>query len=281
MNFNETNTEPDNNLTPEELAEWNAVYASHKAGSILTGEVTGVDDYSLNNETKILAAVVIRGFIKILIPENLLWDDYKNMPNNVTRNTLGAKIDFVIQAIDRENNVCVASRIAATRIKRKKFLGGKPKTGDRVKCNVLSVGMKKILVETCGFDLKLGRRSLCYSLSPDFRMRYAAGQTLTAVITKVSKRENSLLVSVRDAKTNPYIGLQKRHPVNSRRASVITGKYEGAVFCKLEDDYDCLCLYSEHQSDDNFQIGDKVIIAVKEFDDKFQRVYGVILSKWN
>jgi uncharacterized protein YozE (UPF0346 family) len=79
----------------------------------------------------------------------------------------------------------------------------------------------------------------------------------------------------------PYIGIRKRHPLNCRRSTVITGKYKGSVFCKLEEDFDCLCKYSEYHRDDDFQIGDKVIIVVKKYNDKTQRVFGVIVSKWN
>jgi len=296
MNFNKTNTAKlDKDLSPEERAEWNAIYASYRAGSLLSGEVMGVDSYLLkekddnseNNENsgKMLAVVVIPFRVKILIPEKLMWtnsDNTDNIPKNVTRNLLGAKIDFVIQEIDRENNVCVASRVAATKIKRKQFFNSrpKPKAGDLVKCNVLAVGTKTILVEVNGFDLRLKRSELCHSIVSDFRLKYVTGETLPAVITHVSKADDELGVSVRDAKPHPYIGLQKRHPLNCRRTSVITGKYKGSIFCKLEDDYDCLCNYSEFQNDEDFEIGDRVIIIVKKYSDKSQRVFGVIVSKW-
>ncbi|MDR2558077.1 MAG: hypothetical protein LBC86_00820, partial [Oscillospiraceae bacterium] len=87
-------------------------------------------------------------------------------------------------------------------------------------------------------------------------------------------------ISVRDAKTHPYEGVQKRHPINSRRTSIITSKYKGSIFCKLENDLDCMCNYSEFQNDEDFDIGSRVVIVIKAFDDSKKRVYGVIVSKW-
>ena len=283
MSFEKLNTtELDKDLSPEERAEWNAIYASYRAGSLLAGEISGIDSYTVNdNGEKMLAAVIINYRVKILIPEKLLWSDHEDMTKAMTRNLLGAKIEYVIQEIDRENSVCVASRIAALKIRRRQFWNDKPKVGSRVKCSVLAVGVKKIFVEVYGFEMRLKRRALCYSLMPDFRLRFSTGQSLTAVITKADRKENILEISVREASPHPYIGIRKRHPINSRRTSVITGKYKGSVFCRLEDDFECLCNYSEYQNDDDFQIGDRVVIVVKEFDDKAKRVYGVIVSKWN
>ena len=61
---------------------------------------------------------------------------------------------------------------------------------------------------------------------------------------------------------HPYDGTDNRHPVRRRQASVIVGKYKGGVFCKLEDNQGCLCVYSPNQYDEKFQIGDQVIVAI-------------------
>ena len=285
MNFNQLNTaELDKNLSPEERKEWNAIYASYRSGSLMSGMVAGVDSYALGEAgEKVLAVVVILHRVKILIPESLMWDENDNITENITRNLLGAKIDFIITEIDRENNVCTASRIAANKIRCKQFFGRKPnpKVGDRVQCNVLAVGIKKLLIDVHGFDLRLRRQEVCYATVNDFRTVYTPGQSLDALITSVSKKENTLGVSVRDAQPHPYDGIKKRHPLNSRRSSVITGKYKGAIFCRLEDNFDCLCTYSEFQRDEDFEVGNKVIIIVKKYSDKSKRAYGVIVSKWN
>ena len=49
MEFNELNlTELDKDLSEEQRKEWNAIYASYRAGSLLTGKVAGTDSISVN-----------------------------------------------------------------------------------------------------------------------------------------------------------------------------------------------------------------------------------------
>jgi hypothetical protein len=42
-----------------------------------------------------------------------------------------------------------------------------------------------------------------------------------------------------------------------------------------------MCNISDYHSDSEFEIGDRVIIAVKEYDDKTKRVYGLIMDDYN
>lgn len=71
-----------------------------------------------------------------------------------------------------------------------------------------------------------------------------------------------------------------RYPLNCRRASKISGKYKGGVFCKLEEELDCLCTYSPYQCDEDFNIGDQVIVAITQYDYTRKLVYGKIVAKW-
>lgn len=78
----------------------------------------------------------------------------------------------------------------------------------------------------------------------------------------------------------PSTGSIRATPVGCRRASVITGKYHGGVFCRLEDNLDCLCTYSPEQYDEDFHIGDPVIIVITKYGYDKKQVYGKIVSKW-
>ena len=49
MEFNELNlTELDRDLSEEQRKEWNAVYASYRAGSLITGRIAGADSISVD-----------------------------------------------------------------------------------------------------------------------------------------------------------------------------------------------------------------------------------------
>ena len=291
MEFNELNlTELDKDLSEEQRKEWNAIYASYRAGSLLTGRVIGTDSISVDvkndgtgrfEQKNILCLVVISYRVKILIPENEIWfDPSEHRPPHVLRSMAGAVTDYVITGIDRENECCTASRRRALQIRRRAFLRLAPKPGRRVECLVTAVGQHKMLCNCGGFDVTLDAKDVSYAMINDLREHFRTGDTKEAVVKSYDPESGTLRISVKEAQPHPFDGAEARHPLHSRRASVITGKYSGGVFCRLEDNLDCLCSYSPEQYDEDFRIGDRVIIAVTKYSYLKKLVYGKILAKW-
>lgn len=83
-------TELDKDLSEEQQKEWNAIYASYRAGSVLTGRIASIDTNSItvkNKETgeperiTVNCLVIISYRVKVLIPESLcterLWQSGK------------------------------------------------------------------------------------------------------------------------------------------------------------------------------------------------------------
>lgn len=283
-------TELDRNLTEEQQKEWNSIYASYRSGSLLTGIIAGTDLNTIrlpDEETggyKYLAInclVVINYRVKVLIPEQEIWfDEEASRPEHVLRSMLGATIDYVITGIDRENDCCTASRRSALYIRRKAFLKLKPKAGKKVKADVLAVGASHLLATCGGFDITLSQRDLSYGMIFDLREKFHPGETLNAVLKEYDRKNKSITISVKEAKPHPFDGVEIRYPLNCRRASVISGKYKGGVFCKLEEDLDCLCTYSLYQCDEDFDVGDRVIVVITQHDYARKLVYGKIVAKW-
>lgn len=114
----------------------------------------------------------------------------------------------------------------------------------------------------------------------DLRAVYRPGQELDCVVTDYDADADRLRVSVKAALSDPFEGAERRHPVNSRRQAVISGKYAGGVFCNLPDGTVCMCSYAYQYEDSDFEIGDTVILTVKRFDSNKRQMYGKILSKW-
>ncbi|WP_077534364.1 hypothetical protein [Massiliimalia massiliensis] len=291
MDFKELNlTELDKNLSEEQQKEWNSIYASYRAKSILTGRVCGMDMKSmtvLDPETgasqrkEICCLVIISYRVKVLIPEQEIWySDQEKRPIHVLRSMAGATIDYVITNIDRENECCTASRKEALQIRRHSFLKLAPEIGRKIPAQILAVGRHHLLCSCHGFDITLSQRDLSYAMLPDLRERYHPGETYMSVIKNFEPEKNHLTVSVKEAEPHPFDGADLRHPVGSRRASVITGKYKGGVFCKLEKNLDCMCIYSPDQYDENFDIGDQVIVVITKFNYRQKLVYGKIVAKW-
>lgn len=290
--FFQTNfRELDRDLSPEQMQEWNSIYASFRSKSVLTGTVIGVDDnrFEVTNpqtglpERKTVRSLVIIGYrIKVLIPEFEVWAPGEERPDYVMRGMVGAKIDYVVMQMDREGECAIASRRPALVKQRRHFAvvrrGHEP--GAQLKCTLLVVGPRRVLVECGGYDTPLSQRDLSWTAIADLRNEYRPGQELPCRLKEYNSREGKLSISVRDATPTPFVGAENRHPIGSRRQAVISGKYAGGVFCRLPDDVTVLCLYSNLLGDDGFFLGDSMLIHITQYDYNRQLIYGRIISKW-
>ncbi|MBP5717764.1 MAG: hypothetical protein J6X53_02135, partial [Abditibacteriota bacterium] len=141
----------DRNLTPEQRQEWNSIYASYRGRSVMSGTIVGVDRARVmarNPETgemepkQIYFAVVIPYRVRIVIPQTEMWFPGEERPDFVLRNMDGAKIDFIIFKVDRENGLAVGSR-KMTLPSRRYYFSTQPQMhtpGSSVQCSVMAVG---------------------------------------------------------------------------------------------------------------------------------------------
>lgn len=281
-------TEMDKDLSDEQRKEWNSIYASYRSASVLTGKVVGIDVIKVYTrdektgqkvENKVYCLVVIDYRVKVLIPESEIWyDDPK--PSHVLNSMAGAIVDYVITNVDREGECCTASRRMALEIRRNQFRRRPKKVGIKVPINIIAVGRDKMLASMSGYDINIKPKDLTYAMMPDLRDFYHTGTTVTALVKEFNQEADTVKVSVKEAEPHPFDGAEQRHPLYCRRATVITGKYKGGVFCKLEDKLDCLCIYSPSQYDVDFHIGDQVIVVITKFNYDKKQVYGKIVAKW-
>lgn len=283
--------ELDRDLTDKERQEWNDIYASFRSKSVLTGRIIGVDGQAFNVRNRetgqverrtMYCAVIIAYRVKVLIPETEMWMPGEERPTHVLRNMSGAEIDYVILDVDREGGVAIASRRMGAMIKQRAFdtARGGHDPGEKLSCRVLTVGPSRCLVECGGRDITLRYQDMSYASYSDLREKYHPGETLDCVLKEFSRASGNLVISVKEASPHPFEGVQKRHPLGSRRQAVISGKYAGGVFCTMPDDTTCLCLYTAEHTDRDFREGDTVILVIVKYDYERSLVYGRILSKW-
>lgn len=271
----------DSKLSVKEKNEWEMIYASYRSGSVLTGTVVGNDNIKVTGKGDVLCLAVIRYRVKVIIPYNEVWyDNEKSPPEHVLRSMAGSEIDYVITGIDREEGCCTASRRKALEIRQRSFLKLKPQIGKRVGCDIIAVGRSKALCSCNGFDVSLKTRDISFASIPDLREYLHTGEKHEGVIKAFDSDTKTLSISIKEAKPHPFDGAESRHPVNSRRASLITGKYGGGVFCRIEEGLDCLCKYLPEQSDSDFHIGDRVIIVIKKYNYERKLIFGRILARW-
>ena len=102
-------------------------------------------------------------------------------------------------------------------------------------------------------------------------------QQLQAKVLSVS--EDMLALSVRDVGTDPYVHAELRHPVGSSRIGTISSKYAGGVFGRLTDGCTVVCRYAQQFSDDEFRVGDRVVVQIRAFVDEKRWLRGKIRGK--
>ena len=125
---------------------------------ILTGKITGIEDeyYKLKNEN-ISCAILWYEDIKILIPSSHLGITKTN--KSVIRGMLGAEIDFLVMEIDEISNLAIGSRVDAMELRAKIELP-KLKQNDTIKVRIIAVGIKHIIVELYGKEVKINAENL-------------------------------------------------------------------------------------------------------------------------
>lgn len=281
----------DKGLSTDERKEWSAIYASYRSKSLLAGTVIGMDTNTINvinpetrqAETAMLNSLIIVGYrVKVLIPETEMWAPGTERPAHVLRSMVGAQLDYVIMEIDREGGCAIGSRRMALVAKRHFFsrMMDGVQENQLLKCRVVITGAKRCTVECNGYDIPLSQRELSYAAIADLREKYRPGLELDCLFRSYDTENDRLYISVKEAGPNPFDGAEVRHPVGSRRQATISGKYAGGVFCTLPDDTVCLCLYSTRHSDLDFEIGNSVIVAIRQYDHGRRLIYGRILTKW-
>lgn len=285
--------ELDRELTDEQRAEWNAIYASFESRSLMNGTVIGLDAISLPASGNAALVedgaapiqdmpclVVVQYRVKVLIPEPFVWSEKEQDRRGsfVMNSMIGSKVDYIIIGVDREGGCAVASRADALEQQRWHARSVRRVTaGDIVPCTVLAVGAGHLTLTACGYDVTLTQAGLSYSFLGDLRQIYHVGQELRARVLAIT--EDSIALSVRDAEPNPFEGAEYRHPVGSTRMATIVGKYAGGVFTRLTDGCTVVCKYAQHFTDSQFTVGDKVLVQIREFSDDRQWLKGKIRGR--
>ena len=290
MEFKDLNlAEFDKDLTEGEKAEWQAIYASYRSGSIISGEVVGVDlhEFNLVPEGKkkavrksVRCLIIIKYRIKIIIPETEVFLDDFDSGYHILHSMCGTTVNYVITYIDREAGFAVASRkLALVKIRAATARRGL-EAGQIIDVKVLSVGRGVCTVHYGGYDILLPQRDISYSIVSDLREKIHPGEVKKAVVKEYNKEEHILKISIKETTPHPFDGIETRHPLKSIRIGKIVGKYGGGVFCRLYDNAtDVLCSYVSMQYDGDFKIGDTVEIIISKYNMEKKLVYGKILRK--
>lgn len=289
MDFNDSNfAELDKELTPEERAEWQAIYASYRSESIIRGEAVGVDfhEFEFIPEGKkrpvkqnIKCVIVISYRIKIIIPETEMFLNPLFNGKFVYHTLCGSQLDYIVTHIDREGGFAVASRKKA--LEKLQWVTNRRSLENRiVNTNVISVGKSSCVINYRGYDVILHQRDISYITINDLREILHSGEQRMAKVKEFSPDNGILKLSIKETMPHPFDGVEIRHPIGAMRIATVVGKYGGGVFCRLYDNStDVLCSYNTMHYDGDFQIGDRVEIVIRKLNREKRLVYGKMIRK--
>lgn len=289
MDFNDSNfAELDKELTPEERAEWQAIYASYRSESIIRGEAVGVDfhEFEFIPEGKkrpvkqnIKCVIVISYRIKIIIPETEMFLNPLFNGKFVYHTLCGSQLDYIVTHIDREGGFAVASRKKA--LEKLQWVTNRRSLENRiVNTNVISVGKSSCVINYRGYDVILHQRDISYITINDLREILHSGEQRMAKVKEFSPDDGILKLSIKETMPHPFDGVEIRHPIGAMRIATVVGKYGGGVFCRLYDNStDVLCSYNTMHYDGDFQIGDRVEIVIRKLNREKRLVYGKMIRK--
>ena len=272
-------SELDRNLSDDEREEWNAIYASFSSRSLLRNTVIGLESIPFPTDDEpeqvLTCMVVMRHLVKVLIPLPLFWMEPTGInPNSV----IGADVDYIIIGVDREGECAIAARSLALEQQRWHALNVQHISGGGfVSPTGVGWGPTRNTGDACGFDVTMGQQAMSYTYLADMREEYHAGQQLQAKVLSVG--EDMFALSVRDVGTDPYLNAEMRHPVGSSRIAIISSKYAGGVFCRLTDGCTVVCRYAQQFSDDEFRVGDRVVVQIRSFVDEKRWLRGKIRAR--
>lgn len=201
MEFKDLNlSEMDKNLTEPEREEWQAIYASYRSASVISGGVAGVDLHEFKIVPKgkkkavsqtVRCLIVIKYRIKIIIPESEVFLEDFNSGYHILHSMCGAQVDYVITYIDREAGFAVASRKLALEKMQAATARQRLKEGQMIDVKIISVGRNVCTVNYGGYDIMLPQRDVSYSIVPDLRETIHPGEIKKAIIKEYNKDCNN------------------------------------------------------------------------------------------
>jgi small subunit ribosomal protein S1 len=254
-------------ISEKAALEWRDIYESRQTGRILTDNIGGIEQHGDS-----LCLIIKKEDAKILIPakDASLSED---LPPAHIKGMLGAKIDYIITAIDRQNCLATGSRKQAMQARHREL--SRHKVGDKVKGNIIAVGISLLVVEAFGIEKILRARDIDWGQIPDVRNVYNVGDECWMVIKELDLENNNIRFSIKDADPDPYERIEEKFMINWIYTGKVTGIPEYGIYCNLSKGIDCLCPHPGW-TNMRLKIGDTVSVKIKHIDREKRHVRGLI-----
>lgn len=244
---------------------------------ILTGKISGIEDeyYKIKNEN-IPCAIIWYEDMKILIPSTHLGIEKIN--KSMIRGMLGAEIDFIIIEIDLTSNIAIASRKDAMEL-RSSLEIPKLKINDIIKCRIIAVGVKHIIVDLYGKEVIIKAENLQHTYIVNCKDLYNPGEYIKVRIKEIDIEKDIYVLDAKCLIENPYKNIRRYITENGEYTgkAIAFPKQNSGVIVQL-DNTNVTCLIRIPAKFNNFpHYMDKVLIKVSEIKGDKKLIYGYLM----
>lgn len=214
-------------------------YANHE---LLTGTVSGFEEIDGMNP---LCIVEYEG-VRIIVPASEMfmesWQAGTAPPPEMIRrikHLLGAKINFILLGIDRENEAAVGSRREAMLKQQAKYYKtGRVVPGAIITCNVISVGSNSVVVDALGVDSSIPASRLTWEWFADITEMFAPGDEVLARVLSIQPDPDTgryrVKLSVKAAIPNPDLASLRKLVPGCNYYGTVASYNKQTVFIRLQ-----------------------------------------------
>lgn len=261
--------EASRNQSLDTSGDWQEIYAARQNGTILQGELIGIE----TPEPEKTYGVVQVGFVRGYLPMQEAGEEIKSVKQ--FRTLIGSKIAFKVTNLLREEEQFVASRKEALE-QMQSNTWKRLKVGQEVLGIVRDVRMKTVRLEMGGVTVKMPAEEYDHKFVNDLRDELKAGDHMKVKVIALDAENRSVKVSAKALKDNLWDDIAKHLRVKGEYVGTITGIVEFGIFVNIRGNVDAL---TPHLQFDRFKKGDRVLIRLLKIHPKTQRIEAKIVRK--
>ncbi|PJI10104.1 MULTISPECIES: S1 RNA-binding domain-containing protein [Clostridium] len=240
--------------------------ASRQSRKILTGTLSAVETVDIKDGQEVDCGIVFYDEFKVFIPikeMNISREDKR-----VIRSMIGCEIDFIVSNFNEEDKTAVASRKEAMEL-RKNLELKKHKVGDRISVRVTSVGRNNCRVDCYGIEYRVPINEIDYGYIDRVDKYVQVGDVVDAVIKELDVDKSHIVVSLKDAKKDPYLTFVKALNKGGEYLATVTGIKDYGIFLNIRKGVNCLCPFP-NWSNFSPSIGERFVVRIKNinYEDK-------------
>lgn len=264
--------------------DWAEIYSAFQRKTPIQAEVKSVVKHTINSGRNIVVPClrVQIGTIIGIVPID--ETGIKNIPSaeeymlfsttekqaviRRMERQIGLPVWVIITAVDRENEIFVASRkIALEHISEKTW--EKIQEGDIVLAAVREIFPANAIVDIGGVSVLLPAREIRHGWVDDLRDELKPGEIRQAKIIKIDRENRKVEVSFKALLPSPWPDCLKRYEKGGLYAGIVSGVRENSVFVDLEPGLTA----TAHHPKFSVKKGDRVRAYVYKIDPDAERIY--------